>query len=65
MTSNCKKNYFFDFIAIINNYIFEKHTVVGDNTITMKTTFNLNFDLYEAVKQLVKNKNRSQEKLLI
>ena len=38
-------------------------TVVGDNIITMKTTFDLNFDLYEAVKQLVKNKNRSQEKL--
>jgi len=48
-----KKRYnFFDLIA----KQIAKHTVVGDNIMTMKTTFDLNFDLYEAVKQLVKNK---------
>ena len=40
-------------------------TVVGDNINTMKTTFDLNFDLYKAVKQLDTYKHRSQEKLSI
>ena len=38
------------------------NTVVGDYINTMKTTFNFNFDLYQAVTQ---QKHRSQDKLLI
>ena len=34
-----------------NNLSLKYHTVLGDNINTMKTTFELNFDLYQAFKQ--------------
>ena len=37
--------------AFCNNFFHKKHTVEGNYINAMKTTFDLNFDLYQAVKQ--------------
>ena len=36
---------------LLTPFVFNLHTVVGDNINIMKTTFELNFDFYQAFKQ--------------
>ena len=42
---------------------FTLSTVVGDNINIMKTTFELNFDFYQALKQHFTHKHGNKEKL--
>ena len=59
-----RKNQISIYLCISINMLYY-YTVVGDYINTMKTTFYLNFNLYQAYISMDTHKHRSQEKLSI